>query len=139
MLALERLARLDQKAEAIARNLCDGNLGANHVHLKTLFPSKFSSKKVCRVLNCFGQPSNSILEEKQVFRDNFSSQLDGTQMPFQEVIEIDRECLTEPLSVSPASVERTAPLIGALAHKFASKNPKKGFGESLLSGAIYKK
>ena len=54
-----------KRLRLLATKMIGGNLGSNHIHLKEFMPSKFAFKKVCRVLNEFGKPSDSIVEENR--------------------------------------------------------------------------
>ena len=101
--------------------------------------SKSSVQKFARINDAFGQPAQSLSEEKYIFREHFSDVMGGTACSFESLVVADRKVSSERFDeVPPISLKGCIPTIGDLSLLYRSFREGKGFGEGRICTDVYK-
>ncbi len=90
---MDELAKFDRNADRLENEVEKGN-SLDHHRIARNNKKKAISNRKCvkttRVCMDDGNPANSVVIEKLIFRDHFGAQLAGTVLPFKALLEKDR-------------------------------------------------
>ena len=128
---------------SLVSDIHDGNLNAMYSKMKSLkiMSASKASPKTKRVVNSKGLVTINATQSKEAFREHFTKSLQGKQMPFQELVKINRVHNQNKKHVCNESIESFAsscPALMDIASSMSSSKPNIAWGENNICPKIYK-
>lgn len=124
-LKMYKLAKIDRACDMLQNALASNDIVSMYKHVGPMLKTKYK-KRTIRVHNVQAKPCLTATKEKEIFRDEFKSVMNGDVMTFCDLAVKEIKSCEEPLAVSPSNCDNSIPLYDLFVHVLACRILAKG-------------